>query len=58
MSLRERVAQDINRRGVQPVARDLRVSRATLANYVLGAAREGSVLVIETRAEKFYSAEE
>jgi len=43
---------EVQNRGVQPVARELRVSRGTLASVLGGVAREGSVLLVASRWEE------
>lgn len=44
------IATAVRTRGLAPVARTLRVSRAAIASYLSSTARDGTVLLVEARA--------
>lgn len=48
----ETLRLDVRRRGVAPVARELRLSRNTLAAVLADVAREGTVLLVADRLRR------
>lgn len=49
--LRARIQHDVDRRGLGPVAKELRVSRGGLASWLLGRASRGTDALIREAAK-------
>jgi lambda repressor-like predicted transcriptional regulator len=52
MSARKAIQAAVNRDGLLPTARRLGVVRSTLASYLARSCREGTALLVESRAER------